>query len=84
MERSHRTDLQRFYSFMTFKTFEELQEKMANWLTRYNNAPSTVLRNKDGKKVFQSPLQKRQELLEILKENGNPEKVRFLKPKTAA
>lgn len=41
VERSHRTDQERFYNFLQYSTFEELQEKMGEWLIRYNKAPST-------------------------------------------
>lgn len=84
VERSHRTDQERFYNYLQYSTFEELQEKMAEWLIRYNKAPSTTLRNRHGKKVFQSPLDKRAELLEILKEGGNAQKIRFIKNNTHA
>lgn len=82
VERSHRTDQERFYKFLQYSTFEELQEKMAAWLIRYNHSPSTALRNRYGKKTWQSPLEKRAELLEILKECADAPKVRFIK-KTA-
>jgi len=97
VERSHRTDQERFYNFLTFETLEELNEKMAAWLVRYNKTASTALRNRHGKKVFQSPLDKRAELLEILREQGGlakmkdhkqgkeiTVKIRFLKDSTRA
>ena len=79
VERSHRTDQERFYNFLQYSTFEELQEKMSEWLIRYNNTPSTALRNRYGKRAMQTPLEKRAEYLEILKEKGELQKVRFLK-----
>lgn len=79
VERSHRTDQERFYNFLQFSTFEELQEKMQDWLNRYNRKPHTALRNRYGKKVLQSPLDKREELLEILKEGTTGARVRFVK-----
>lgn len=79
VERSHRTDQERFYNFLQYETFEELQEKMAAWLVRYNKSPSTALRDRNGKKTWQSPLDKRAELLAALKELENAPKVRFLK-----
>ena len=79
VERSHRTDQERFYNFLTFSTFEELQDKMRDWLNRYNRKPHTALRNRYGKKTLQSPLDKRAELLGMLKEGAIAEKVRFLK-----
>ena len=79
VERSHRTDQERFYNFLSFSTFEELQDKMRDWLNRYNRKPHTALRNRYGKKALQSPLDKRAELLGMLKEGAIAEKVRFLK-----
>jgi hypothetical protein len=79
VERSHRTDQERFYNFLQYSTFEELQEKMGAWLIRYNKAPSTSLRDRYGKRVLQSPLDKRAELLQILKEGERKESVRFVK-----
>lgn len=80
VERSHRTDQERFYNHLQYKTFDELQDKMGEWLNRYNHTPSTALRNKYGKRVLQTPLDKRAELLAILKEGApNVPKVRFVK-----
>lgn len=83
VERSHRSDQEAFYNHLQFSTFEELKEKMQAWLTRYNNRPHSSLRNREGKRVFYSPLQKRAELLEDLKACRNEYKIRFLKAKTA-
>ena len=79
VERSHRTDQERFYNHLQYKTFDELQEKMGEWLIRYNKTPSTALRNRFGKKVLQSPLDKRAELLEMFKEGSIEARVRFVK-----
>jgi len=68
VERSHRTDNERFYNHSKFTSLYDLNAKMSVWLTRYNNTPSTALRNRHGKKAYQSPLDKRRELIEILKE----------------
>ena len=76
VERSHRNDQEKFYRFLTFETYEELRDKMATWLTRSNNIPSSALRNREGKRVWQTPLQKRVELLEILKEQGGVAKMK--------
>jgi transposase InsO family protein len=86
VERSHRSDQARFYKFLTFETFGELNEKMEEYLTRSNNIPSSALRNQEGKRMWQTPLQKRAELLDILKEKqGKPDapKIRFLKNRAA-
>ncbi len=77
VERSHRTDQERFYNFLQFSTFDELQEKMSQWLVRYNSTPSTALRDKDGRRAMQSPLDKRAELLELLQKRTDVQ-VRFL------
>ena len=79
VERSHRTDQERFYNYLQYSTFEELQEKMQAWLCRYNRKPHTALRNRYGKYAWQSPLEKRAELLEILKEGTTDARVRFVK-----
>lgn len=78
VERSHRTDQENFYNHLTYSSFEELKEKMAEWNVRYNNRPHSSLRNREGKRVWLTPLQKRAELLEDLKENTEY-KIRFLK-----
>ncbi len=83
VERSHRSDNESFYSTLTFKTYEELLEKMREWNNRYNNRPHSSLRNRFGKRVWQSPIEKRAELLEELKEGLLDFKIRFLKTKAA-
>ena len=58
---------------------------MADWLNRYNNRPHSTLRNREGKRVWLTPLQKRAELMEDYKKNGFKDendkeiKIRFLK-----
>jgi len=83
VERSHRSDQEGFYNHLTFTTFEELEEKMAEWLIRYNNRPHSSLRNKFGKRAWQSPIQKREELLEEIREHKELYHIRFLKKKAA-
>ena len=83
VERSHRSDQEAFYNHLTFTTYEELKEKMQAWNIRYNNRPHSQLRDKDGKRVWFTPLQKRAELLELLKENREKYRVRFLKSSAA-
>lgn len=88
VERSHRTDQECFYKRLTYSTYEELKEKMAEWLQRYNNRPHSSLRNREGKRVWLTPIEKREELLEDYQNYGfkdeeeNDFKIRFLK-KTA-
>lgn len=85
VERSHRTDQECFYNHLKYSSYEELQEKMADWLNRYNNRPHSSLRNNAGKRVWLTPLQKRAELLEQYKavgfknENNEEYSIRFLK-----
>lgn len=43
VERSHRNDNERFYSFLIFNSFEELTEKGKKYLKRSNNIPMKVL-----------------------------------------
>ena len=56
---------------------------MQAWNVRYNNRPHSQLRNKEGKRVWLTPIQKRAELLELLKENREKYAVRFLKGRAA-
>ena len=55
VERSHRNDQQRFYNYLRFYSFEDLQLQMKRYLQRSNRIPMAVL-------GWKSPLQKRQEL----------------------
>ncbi len=43
VERSHRNDNERFYSFLKFNSFEELLEQGKKYLKRSNNIPMKVL-----------------------------------------
>lgn len=85
VERSHRSDQESFYNYLTYSTYEELKEKMAAWLNRYNNRPHSSLRNREGKRVWLTPLQKRAELLEdyrkdgFIDENNMEFKIRFVR-----
>lgn len=81
VERSHRTDSEFFYKTLTFETYEELKEKMAAWVVRYNNRPHSALRNKEGKRVWLTPLQKREQLIELLHEDADAPRIRFVKNK---
>ncbi len=81
VERSHRTDSEFFYKTLTFETYEELKEKMAAWVVRYNNRPHSSLRNKEGKRAWLTPLQKREQLIELLREDADAPHIRFIKNK---
>ncbi|MBR3804457.1 MAG: hypothetical protein IKJ14_03865, partial [Clostridia bacterium] len=70
------------YCTLTFTTYEELKEKMSEWNQRYNNRPHSSLRDRDGKRKWWTPIQKRLDLIELLKENRNYS-IRFLKKKAA-
>lgn len=84
VERSHRTDGENFYRTMTFETYDELKEKMAEWNIRYNNRPHSSLRNREGKRVWFTPLQKRAELMADVKAGQTDvPRVRFIKRKVA-
>lgn len=79
VERSHRSDQESFYNHLEFKTFAELKKKMQAWNIRYNNRPHSSLRNREGKRVWWTPLQKRADLLSLYKEKiAEFEKIRFL------
>lgn len=81
VERSHRSDQEGFYNFLKFKTLDELKRKMLKWNIRYNNRPHSQLRNREGKKVWWTPLQKREDLLALLEEKREEYNVRFAKTK---
>ena len=86
VERSHRTDMDCFYSChkkpeKQFTSFEHFASELALWNERYNKMPNSSLRNRDGKKVWLSPYQKKAELLEDLQANGNYENIWFLNDK---
>ena len=84
VERSHRTDGESFYKTLTFETYDELKEKMQEWNIRYNNRPHSSLRNIEGKRVWLTPLQKRAELMTVLR-SGQTDcpRVRFIRRKVA-
>lgn len=55
VERSHRSDQERFYNYLRFYSYEDLKLQMRRYLNRSNNIPMSVL-------GWKSPLQKRFEL----------------------
>ena len=55
VERSHRNDNERFYSYLKFYSFKDLQEQGARYLKRSNNIPMAVL-------GYLTPKEKRAEL----------------------
>ena len=58
VERSHRNDQQRFYSYLTFYSLDDLNVQMRAYLKRSNNIPSSSLN-------WLSPLDKRNSLISI-------------------
>lgn len=57
VERSHRNDQNRFYSFLSFYSYEDLKLQMKAYLKRSNNIPMQVL-------GWISPLEKRKLIIE--------------------
>lgn len=55
VERSHRSDQERFYNFLRFYSYEDLVKQMQQYLYRSNRIPMSVLK-------WKSPIQKRQEI----------------------
>lgn len=56
VERSHRNDNERFYKYLKFYSFEDLQNQMKAYLKRSNNIPSVSLK-------WKTPIQMRKEHL---------------------
>ncbi len=59
VERSHRNDQERFYNFLRFYSYEDLQLQMKRYLRRANNIPMCVL-------GWKSPTQRHAELAAAL------------------
>lgn len=55
VERSHRSDQERFYNHMSFYSYDDLKTQMKRYLKRSNNTPMSTL-------GWKTPLQKRLEL----------------------
>ena len=55
VERSHRNDNERFYKFLRYYSFDDLQSQMTTYLRRSNDIPSCVLRSATDKKRWLSP-----------------------------
>ena len=56
VERSHRNDNERFYSYLTFYSLEDLRKQAKAYLKRSNNIPMQVL-------GYLTPIQKRNQLI---------------------
>ena len=63
VERSHRSDNERFYRFLRFYSFEDLKTQMKAYLRRSNEIPMSVLKSRDGTRKWLTPKEKRKELL---------------------
>ena len=63
VERSHRNDNERFYRYLRYYSFDDLQSQMTVYLRRSNDIPSAVLRSANDKKRWLSPNEKEAELL---------------------
>lgn len=63
VERSHRNDNERFYRYLRYYSFDDLQKQMTVYLRRSNDIPSAVLRSVNDKKRWLSPNEKEFELL---------------------
>jgi transposase InsO family protein len=57
VERSHRNDQNRFYSYLKFYSYDDLKSQMKAYLKRSNNIPMQVL-------GWVSPLEKRKQIIE--------------------
>ena len=55
VERSHRNDQERFYNYLRFYSFEDLQLQMKRYLRRSNRIPMSVL-------AWKSPVEMRRKL----------------------
>ncbi len=63
VERSHRSDNERFYKWLKFHSFTDLLIQMKAYLKRSNNIPISTLKSRDGRDRWLTPRQKRAELL---------------------
>ncbi len=63
VERSHRNDNERFYSYLKFYSYNDLLVQMKAYLERSNNIPISTLKTRDKTKSWLTPKEKRKELL---------------------
>lgn len=78
VERSHRNDQARFYNYSKFNSLEDLQNQMQQYLIRSNKIPTSVFKDKNGKLLWMSPLEKREDLIQELKELQTSYNIRFI------
>lgn len=62
VERSHRSDNERFYKYLKFYDFNDLLVQMKAYLKRSNDIPISTLKGSNGKRWL-TPLEKRADLL---------------------
>lgn len=62
VERSHRNDNERFYRYLRYYSFDDLQAQMSAYLARSNNIPTSVLRSTTDPRRWLSPNEKDKEL----------------------
>ena len=65
VERSHRNDNERFYRYLRYYSFDDLQAQMSVYLRRSNNIPTSVLRSRFDKRRWLSPNEMERELLNL-------------------
>ena len=59
VERSHRNDNERFYTYLKFNSLDDLRKQGEKYLYRSNNIPMAVLN-------YRTPLEKRKQLILVL------------------
>lgn len=64
VERSHRNDNERFYKYLKFYSFEDLQKQMKAYLKRSNNIPSSAIGWKSPNEMRKIQLEKDSLLIE--------------------
>lgn len=62
VERSHRSDNERFYRWLKFYDYSDLLKQMKAYLQRSNNIPISTLKSRDGLRKWLTPKEKRAEL----------------------
>lgn len=66
VERSHRNDNERFYKYLKFYSFDDLQNQMKAYLKRSNNIPSSAIRWKTPNQLREEHLVSDTEDLRII------------------
>lgn len=66
VERSHRNDNERFYRYLRYYSFDDLQNQMLVYLKRSNDIPTSVLRSVNDNRRWLSPNEKELELKQAI------------------